>query len=121
MPSPDDLLWTEDVAELTGLSPTSVRVKLSQAGRRRQAGDHRPSDLPAPDGYPLRTVATRGGGTRQIPSPQWKRSTIEAWLPRRRGRGNPRFGAKPLEGGCGCDAQPGQHPPHRVPGPITTI
>lgn len=61
--SGQDQLTTADVAQLAGITPASL-------ARQRL----RPGVVPKPDGYLGVT-------------PWWRRSTIEAWLPTRRARG----------------------------------
>lgn len=89
-----EFLWTEEVAELAGLTPTSVRVKASQSKAKSDRGALKPSDLPLPYDRAPREVNKRGGGTRTVLSPRWRRVDILAWLPRRIPVGNPTWGVR---------------------------
>jgi hypothetical protein len=64
-PDPDELLTYADIARMLGVSPATA-VSLRRKGY-----------LPPADEYP---VPDR---------PRWRRSTIEAWIPTRPGRGAP--------------------------------
>jgi hypothetical protein len=61
----DELLGHKQIAEMIGVQPDSVR------GYRRHGLIPEPDDLSVPD------------------RPRWRRSTIEAWIPTRRGMGAP--------------------------------
>jgi len=74
----DDLLWADEVAALLGLAHSSVKANLSAARRARLDGTAGPHDLPEPAGYAHRAWPTRGGGTRVVNSPRWRRGDITA-------------------------------------------
>jgi predicted DNA-binding transcriptional regulator AlpA len=62
----DPLLDMDEVAELIGVRPATLRTYNSRANQRREAGIATAADLPEPD---------RTWGR----SPSWKLSTIERW------------------------------------------
>lgn len=70
----DPYLDTAGVAEMVGVSYYTIRFHLQQARANRKAGTSKPGDLPEPE----RTFGR---------SPVWRRSTIQAWVASRPGRG----------------------------------
>lgn len=64
------LLTIDQVAELLGVQPVSVRTYHQAAQRRRREGNPRRADMPPPDEVFGRT-------------PAWKLTTIKRWVPRR--------------------------------------
>jgi hypothetical protein len=85
----DRLLWPEEVAEIAGIDALTVRKMLSQAKKRRR--NPKPGDLPMPDAYKVRQIRQTPTRTAPVKSPQWRESTIAAWLPTKRGVGRPRL------------------------------
>ncbi|MEE1838185.1 helix-turn-helix transcriptional regulator [Streptomyces sp. SP17KL33] len=76
MPQDDDpYLDTAQVGERIGVSADSIRLYLKRTRKRISDGlKVRPQDLPLPDSQFRR-------------SPVWHRSTIDAWIANRPGRG----------------------------------
>jgi predicted DNA-binding transcriptional regulator AlpA len=70
----DPYLDSFEVAKMLGVAYNTVRYYLQQARANRHAGTPKPGDLPEPDRFFGR-------------SPVWRRSTIEAWVPLRPGKG----------------------------------
>jgi hypothetical protein len=63
---PDDLLTLDEVADLIGVAPRSIRVYHQRASNRRRAGKATDTDMPAPESQFGRT-------------PVWSRAAITAW------------------------------------------
>jgi predicted DNA-binding transcriptional regulator AlpA len=90
-------LFTEDVAELTGISEPVIRKMLAVARRAHAENDVRPTHLPLPANY-LRRKVFNGHHDVTTLSPRWRRSDINRWLKNRPGRGAPGVSrAKPAE------------------------
>ncbi|WP_282797350.1 hypothetical protein [Streptomyces sp. CC224B] len=72
----DPFMDTEDVAAKIGVTAETVRVYLKRTRKRIAGGlPVRPQDLPLPDEQFRR-------------SPAWRKSTIDAWISSRPGRGH---------------------------------
>lgn len=70
----DPYLDSFEVAKMIGVAYNTVRYYLQQARANRSLGVLKAADLPEPDRFFGR-------------SPVWRRSTIEAWVKARPGRG----------------------------------
>lgn len=64
--APGDLLTTDEIAAMIGLTPASARTLHQRATRNRREGKPGERDMPEPD--------ARFGRT-----PVWTRATVEAW------------------------------------------
>lgn len=87
---PDWMLWSEDAAELIGVTPGVFRKMRKDASRARERGELTTKHLPQPDELTSRTVSQIGGRDMTITkAPRWQASTLRAWLEQRPGRGRP--------------------------------
>jgi len=84
----DPLLWSEQAAELIGVSPGVFRKMHRLSKQAHRDGTATTSHLPPADEFVPRTVSRIGERDMQITrAPRWRESTLRAWLAQRPGRG----------------------------------
>lgn len=99
------LLGVDEVAELAGVEPSTIRFYNAEANKHREEGTVTEFDLPEPVKRVKRRITRSDGRPVGVWTPVWREDAITAWLGNKRGPGGRvilRGGQPPENTELGC-------------------